>query len=73
MQSKATTIINVTLIANHKDFPAGPVVKTPPCNTGDSGSIPDWLTKIPHVSKKLSPQATTRESVGPSCITKDPS
>ena len=23
-----------------KDFPGGPVVKNPPCNAGDVGSIP---------------------------------
>ena len=23
----------------HEDFPGGPVVKKPPCNTGDAGSI----------------------------------
>ena len=30
------------------DFPGGPVVKNPPSNAGDSGSIPDWGTKILH-------------------------
>ena len=29
------------LLRNHSwDFPGGPVVKNPPCNAGDTGSIP---------------------------------
>ena len=31
-----------------KDFPAGPVVKDPPANARDTGSIPGQGTKIPH-------------------------
>ena len=38
-----------------RDFPGGPVVKNPPSNAGDSGSIPGRGTKIP------SPRATTTE------------
>ena len=30
------------------DFPGGPVVKNPPCNAGDTGSIHGWGTRIPH-------------------------
>ena len=30
------------------DFPGGPVVKNPPSNSGDTGSIPRQGTKIPH-------------------------
>ena len=29
------------------DFPGGTLVKNPPCNAGDAGSIPAWGTKIP--------------------------
>ena len=29
------------------DFPGGPVVKNPPSNAGDAGSIPGQRTKIP--------------------------
>ena len=29
-----------------RDFPGGPVVKNPPCNAGDMGSIPSQGTKI---------------------------
>ena len=31
-------------------FPGGPVVKNPPSNVGDTGSIPAWGTKIPHAA-----------------------
>ena len=30
-----------------KDFPGGTVVKNPPSNAGDVGSIPGWGTKLP--------------------------
>ena len=30
------------------DFPGGPVVKIPPSNAGDSGSIPGPGTEVPH-------------------------
>ena len=33
-----------------RDFPGGPVVKNPPSNAGDTGSIPDRETKVPHTS-----------------------
>ena len=46
------------------DFPRGPVVKNPPSNAGDAGSIPGQGTKIPHAMGQLSPQATIRE---PAC------
>ena len=39
------------------------MVKKPPCNTGDLGSIPGQETKIPHASEQLSLQATTAEPV----------
>ena len=48
-----------------RDFPDGPVVKNPPSNAGDVGSIPGQGTKIPHASGQLSPRATTREPVRP--------
>ena len=37
------------------DFPDGPVVKNPPCNAEDAGSIPDQGTKIPRATGQLSP------------------
>ena len=38
------------------NFPSGPVVKIPPCNSGDMGSITGRRIKIPHAMKQLSPQ-----------------
>ena len=29
------------------------MVKNPPCNAGDTGSIPGWETKIPHAADIL--------------------
>ena len=46
-----------------RDFPGGPVVKNPPCNARDMGSIPGQRTKILHAMEQLSPRATTRQSV----------
>ena len=46
-----------------RDFPGGPVVKSPPYNAGDAGSIPGQGTKIPHAAGQLSPRATTTELV----------
>ena len=43
-----------------RDFPGGPVVKNPPSNAEDVGSIPSQRTKIPHATGQLSPQATTK-------------
>ena len=46
-----------------RDFPGGPVVKNPPANAGDVGSIPGQGTKTPHAVGQLSPRATTTELV----------
>ena len=43
------------------DFPGGAVVKNPPSNAGDTGSIPGWGIKIPHATGQLSPRAATTE------------
>ena len=43
------------------DFPGDPVVKNPPSNAGDAGSIPGWGTKIPHAVGQLSLHTTTTE------------
>ena len=45
----------------YRDFPGGSVVKNPPSNAGDAGSIPGRGTKIPHAAGQLSPHATTTE------------
>ena len=43
------------------DFPGGPVVKNPPCNAGNMGSIPDKGIKIPQAPEQRSPTASTTE------------
>ena len=43
------------------DFPGGPVVKNPPSNAGDAGSIPDRGTRIPHATGHLSLHTTITE------------
>ena len=43
------------------DFPGGPVVENPSCNSGDTGSIPGRGSKIPHAAGQLSLRATTRD------------
>ena len=43
------------------DFPGGPVVKNPPANAGDAGSIPGRGTKTPYAAGPLSPRTTTTE------------
>ena len=48
---------------DHKDFPGGPVVKNPPCNAGDAGSIPGHRARIPHATEHLSPSTATTEPV----------
>ena len=45
----------------YRDFPGGPVVKNPPYNAGDVGSIPGQGTKIPHAAEQLNPHTTTTE------------
>ena len=44
-----------------EDFPGGPVVKNPPSNAGDVGSISGRGTKIPHAAGQLSPRGATTE------------
>ena len=36
-----------------RNFPGGPVVEGPPCNTGDTGLIPGPGTKMPHAGEQL--------------------
>ena len=45
-----------------RDFPGVqlPVVRNPPSNVGDVGSIPGWGTKIPHATEGLSLHATVK-------------
>ena len=51
------------------DFSGGSVARTPSFSARDVGSIPGWVTKIPHAEGQLSPCATTREK-SPSAPTK---
>ena len=41
-----------------KGFLGALVVKNPPGNAGDTGSIPDWGTRIPHAPPQLQPTQT---------------
>ena len=50
-----------TIYHSQGDFPGGPVVKNPPSNAADAGSIPGWGTRIPHAVGQLSLRTTTRE------------
>ena len=38
----------------YEEIPGDPVVKNSPSNTGDSGRIPGWETKILHATGQLS-------------------
>ena len=44
------------------DFPSGPVVKNPPCNAEEVGSIPAQGTKIPHAVEQLSQHTAISEA-----------
>ena len=46
------------------DFPGAPVVKSPPCNAKDRGSIPDQGTKIPQATRQLDSCAAATETAG---------
>ena len=48
-------LCSLTNLKNKRNFPGGPVVKNPPSNAGDVGSIPGPGTKIPHATEQLSP------------------
>ena len=37
---KAVTNLDSVNLKQRQDFPGGPVVESPPCNAGDTGSIP---------------------------------
>ena len=50
-----TPLLSLVSEEKARDFPGGPVVKNPPCNAGDSGSILGRGTKIPRAAKQLSP------------------
>ena len=51
--------MNNDLKRETRDFPGGPVVKNPPSNAGDTGSIPGRGAKIPHATGQLSLHTAT--------------
>ena len=52
-----------------RDFPGGPVVRNPPCNTGDTGSTPGQGTKISRVHMPLleNPESLCAQVKDPVC------
>ena len=63
------SVINVSITKSekvgsymHRDFPGGPLIKNPPSNAGDVGSIPGQGTKIPHAVGQQSPHTATTEA-----------
>ena len=51
--------LKIQVLSNKEwDFPGGPVVKNPPCNTRDMSLISDWRAKMPHAMGQLRPNAT---------------
>ena len=52
-----------------RDFPGGPVVRNPPCNTGDTGSTPGQGTKISGVQVLLleNPESLCAQVKDPTC------
>ena len=58
----------------NRGFSGGPVVKNPPCNAGDVGSIPGWEMKIPRAAEQRSLHTATTEPPlwSPWATTKDP-
>ena len=46
--------ITISLKMEIRDFPGDPVVKNPPSNAGDAGSIPVWGAKVPRAAGQLS-------------------
>ena len=61
-------VLNSLIIRNQclklikfRDLPGGPVVKNPPSNAVDVGSIPGRTTEIPHAAGQLSRCAAAAE------------
>ena len=53
--------ISVLIKEIQRNSPGGPVVKNPPSNAEDMGSISGWGTTFPHASDQPSPGAKTTE------------
>ena len=62
LESIATKIHWISSNLKTWHFLEGPVVKSPPFNAGDGGSIPDQGNKIPFATGQPNPYATTREA-----------
>ena len=45
-----------------RDFLDDPVVKNPPTNSGDTGSISGQGTKVPHATGQVRLRVTTRQA-----------
>ena len=43
--------VSIRTSSGHRDFPGGPVVKTPPSGAGGVGLIPGGGAKIPHAAR----------------------
>ena len=48
------------------------MVKNPPSDAGDVGSIPSWGTKIPHATGQLSPRAADYRAHAPQLERENP-
>ena len=57
-------MIDVIQKINFRDFPGGTVVKNPPSNAGDTGSIPGQGTRSHMHAATKSSHATTKEPIG---------
>ena len=55
-----------------RDLPGGPMVKNPPSNTGDVGSIPGQGTKIPHATEATKPMHRPHPETKTQCSQKNP-
>ena len=44
-----------------RDFPDGPLVKNPCCNSENAGLVPGQGTKIPRAAEQLRPRTTATE------------
>ena len=58
MRATSLIIREMQIKTTMRDFLCGPVVKDPPANAGDMGSIPGQGTKLPHTIGQLSPHSS---------------
>ena len=55
---QSSVLLYLKTLSASQDFPGGPVVKNPPSNAGDMGSIPGWGTQILQAAKNILPSTT---------------